>query len=96
MSDRLKGSFNVFRIIPVFHDNSGWWVTEPTNNVFVDVSQSDLDVAVKNVYEAHECQAVIIVHKNFTSEVRTFINYMDCDEKALIELLRKGYLKELV
>jgi hypothetical protein len=96
MSNRLKGSFNAFHIIPVFHDNSGWWTIDPTNNVFVDVSQSDLDIAVKNIYNAHECQAVIVIHKAFTDQVRTFINYMDCDEKVLIELLRKGYLKELV
>ena len=97
MSDRLKGSFNVFTLIPVFHDNSGWWCTEPSkNDTYIDYSQSDLDIAVRNTEIAYECQAVIIVHKNFTSEVRTFITYSGCDEKVLIELLRKGSLRGLI
>jgi hypothetical protein len=92
-----NGTFNVFKMIPLFNGNSGWWCTEPTkHDTFIDYSQSDLDIAVRNTEIAYECQAVIIVHKNFTSEVRTFITYSGCDEKVLIELLRKGSLRGLV
>lgn len=98
MSDRLKGTFNIYTLIPVFKDDSGWWCLPPNkNDAYVDYSQSDLDIAVKNTFEAYECQAVIIVHKAFAcGELRTFINFYDCDEKVLIELLKKGYFRELV
>lgn len=98
MSDRLKGSFNVFTLIPVFHDNSGWWAIEPTDNTYVDISQSDLDAEITFFMEKlHKCQALIVVHKAFAyGEFRTFVNFVDCDEQVLIELLKNGKLKELI
>jgi hypothetical protein len=96
MSDRLKGSFNVFKLIPVFHDNSGWWCLEPNSkDSLIDATQSDLDIAVANVIKDYEAKGVIIVHTAFTSEIRRFITYVNCDEKALIELLKNGHLRGL-
>lgn len=99
MSTRLKGSFNIYTVIPVFKDASDWRCDGIYNkqHTFIDRSQSDLDIIIKNVFEAEECQAVIIVHKAFAhGELRTFIDYINCDEKVLIELLKKGLLRELI
>jgi len=95
MRDRLYGSFNVYRIIPVFRNESGWWCLED-QTVFVDLTQSDLDIAIRNAMDGYEAESAIIIHTAFTSEVRTFITYMNCNEYALIELLKKGNLKGLV
>lgn len=96
MRERLSGSFNAYRLIPVFHDEKmGWWCLDD-KTVFADLTQSDLDIAVTNTMIGYESRGVIVIHTAFTSEIRKFISYVNCDEYALIEILKKGLLKELV